>query len=184
MEERPQIMNPKTKHLVIFWARMVGWALFSCILPIITFSVKFGLFDKPEPKVDSLGNVIESASISLNGWGLISCALIGFAASAVVTEIIAAHPDYSLTKQCLLGFKKTILPLLIGFFICMFINNVVTHIMFCLATLVICQAVAIVLNPLPKWRYEKTGAEEYSSAIAYLTNFVKLKRDASKKGDF
>lgn len=177
MEEKARILSPKAKKIIIFWSRMVGWVMMSCIIPIVTFSVKFGLFNKTTVKYDSLGNVIESSSTSLNGWGLVACALIGFTISSVIKEVIAAYPGYSLTKQWLTGFRKTVLPLAIGFFVCLFVNGIIQHIMFCLGTIAVCQFIAIPLNPLPKWRYEKAGVEEYSSALSYLTEAVKRKKD-------
>lgn len=177
MEEKAYILSPKAKALVIFWVRMVSWIATSCVIPIVTFSVKFGLFNKTTVKTDSLGNVIETQSTSLNGWGIVACAVIGFTVSTILKEVIAAYPQYSLAKQWLTGFRKIVLPLLIGFFVCLFINNVVQHIMFCLGTLAVCQFIAIPLNPLPKWRYEKSGVEEYSTALSCLTKIVKRKPD-------
>lgn len=182
MDEKAHILSPKAKSLIIFWSRMVGWVMFSCVFPIVTFSARFGLFEKNTVRTDSLGNVIESTSTSLNGWGLASCAVIGFTISAIIKEVIAAYPGYSLTKQWLTGFRKTVLPLLVGFFVCLFIHNVVQHLMFCLGTLAVCQFIAIPLNPLPKWRYEKAGVEEYSSALDFLTKSVKRKSSDSKGG--
>lgn len=182
-EEIIQPTQSKVCKLIIFWLRMLGWVTTACVVPILTFSVKFGLFNKTTVKTDALGNVIETTSTSLNGWGLIACIIVGITISSILKEIIAAYPKYSLAKQCLSGFKKTVLPLIIGFFACTFLNGVIPHIMFCLGTLTICQAIAIPLNPLPKWRYEKTGVEEYSSAINYLTDIVKRRDSKSEKGD-
>lgn len=175
METPYHTLSPKFKTLTIFWTRMLGWITFSCVLPIVTFSTKFGLFNKGEPVTDTLGNVIEPPSVSLNGWGIIACCIVGWTISGILKEIISAYPVYSLGKQWLIGFKKTVLPLAIGYFICMFLNGVITHIMFCLGTLAVCQFIAIPLNPLPKWRYEKAGTEEYSTALQNLTDFVKKK---------
>lgn len=183
MDEQASILSPKAKRLIIFWSRMVGWLVMSCIIPIVTFSVKFGLFNKEKIVTDSLGNVIESSSTSLNGWGLVACVIVGYTASTVLKEVIAAYPQYSLAKQWLTGFTKTVLPLLVGFFICLFINGVIQHIMFCLGTLAVCQFIAIPLNPLPKWRYEKAGVENYSTALDYLTEAVKRKKEKAEKGD-
>lgn len=182
MEEKTHLTDSKLWNLIVFWIRMVGWLATACVAPIVTFSVKFGLFNKAEPTLDTLGNVIEPASMSLNGWGIIACIIIGVTASSILKEIIAAYPRYSLAKQCLTGFKKIVLPLVIGFFICTFLDGAIHHIMFCLGTLILCQAIAIPLNPLPKWRYEKTGVEEYSSAINYLTDIVKHRGGKSEKG--
>lgn len=175
MEEKPRILSPNAERLIIFWARLIGWIVFSCILPIMVFSAKFGLFKKMTIQYDSLGNVIGASSVSLNGWGLAACAIVGFTVSTILKEVIAAYPGYSLSKQCLTGFRKTVLPLAVGFFVCLFVHNVVEQLMFCFGTLAVCQAVAIPLNPLPKWRYEKTGIENYSSALTCLTDTVKKK---------
>lgn len=181
MDEKQHILSPNAKRLLIFWARMLGWVGAACIAPIVTFAIKFGLFNKDTVKTDSLGNVIESSSTSLNGWGIVSCVIVWFTISAVMKEIIAAYPGYSLTKQWLIGFRKTVLPLAIGFFICLFIRNAIQHLMFCLGVVGICQFIAIPLNPLPKWRYEKSGIEDYGTVASRVTDFVKRRKDTSEK---
>lgn len=163
----------KIKSLIIFWARMLGWVGASCLAPIGVFAYKFGLFKQNAVQVDSLGNVIESPSVAMNGWGILGCILIGITASQILKEVIAAYPNYSFAKQCFTGFTKTILPLLICFGVCMFLQNCIQHVTFCLGTITVCQCIAIPLNPLPKWRFEKTGNEDYSNALSFLTKFVK-----------
>lgn len=174
-------INPKVRKLIIFWTRMLGWLIASCVIPIVTFSIRFGLFNKAAVKTDALGNVIETQSTSLNGWGIISCVIIGFTISAIIKEVVSAYPKYSFAKQCLVGFRKIVLPLSVGFFVCVFLSGVIHHVMFCLGVLALCNVVAIPLNPLPKWRYEKSGVEEYSSAVKVLTDFVKRNIPNSKK---
>lgn len=175
MSENPHILSPNAKRLIIFWTRMVVWIAFSCIIPISVFAAKFGLFKESSIQYDSLGNVVEASSVSLNGWGIVACAIVGFTASAIIKEVIAAYPGYSLTKQWLSGFRKTVLPLVIGFFVCLFIREVVAHLMFCFGTLAVCQFIAVPVNPLPKWRFEKSGVEDYTSTMSGLASFVKHK---------
>lgn len=159
---------------------MLGWLSFSCIIPIVTFSVKFGLFKTNPVVTDSLGNVVSDGSAKLNGWGIIACLIVFLTVSSIIKEVIAAYPGYSLTKQWLTGFTKVVFPLIIAFVLCLFIKNTMQQLTFCLGTVAVCQFIAIPLNPLPGWRYRKTGAEDYSSAVKYLTTFVKS--DTSKKG--
>jgi hypothetical protein len=52
--------------------------------------------------------------------------------------------------------------------------------MFCLITIIICKLISTPLNPLPKWKYEKLGKEDYASITEALTNFVK---EHTKRGD-
>ena len=65
--------------------------------------------------------------------------------------------------------------------VCFFLNGVIGQIMFCLATLIVCKLVAIPLNPLPKWRYEKSGIEDYNDLLSNLTEIVK--NFQKKEGD-
>lgn len=158
---------------------MIGWISANCIVPIIVFAKKFGLFESKQVYTDSLGNIISSVSSKLNGWGIISCILIGLTLTSIVKEIASAYTGYSLTKQCFDGIVKSVIPLGIAYAVCYFLNGVIAQVMFCLGTLIICKCVAIPLNPLPKWKYEKRGVEDYTDALSYLTKLVKSK----EKGD-
>ena len=168
-----------SKKLLAFWLRMIGWLAAGVVAPIITFSIEFGLFTEYGYQVttDELGNVV-SMQVALNGWGIVSVALIGFAAVNIINEIIDAYTkEYSLLKQILVGVKNKILPIVIAIVVCYFLKNCVEQIIFCLTTIGICQIVAIPLNPLPKWKSEKKGEEDYSDL---LSGFVKLIKDKTK----
>ena len=171
-----KLQTNKIKALILFWTRMFGWLVFS-LMPIGVFAYKFGLFKPNVIETDSLGNVISTPSVALNGWGIVACVIVGITAIQILKEIIAAYPNYSFVKQCFTGFTKVIMPLLVCFGVCVFLQGCIQHVTFCLGTLLACQCVAIPLNPLPKWRYEKTGKEDYSDALSFLTKFVKDKRE-------
>lgn len=164
-------LSEKSKYRLIFWIRMVLWTAVGCATPVVVFATKFGLF-KNTPKYDELGNVIPNANVSLNGWGIISCIIIGMFIMNIVQEIADAHIGYSLTKQCYMGISKTI-PFVIVYAICYFLNGAIGHLMYCLAVLIVCKLIATPLNPLPKWRYDKLGLEEYTDALKFLSVFVK-----------
>ena len=165
-------MQSKTKSRLIFWGRMAGWLGVGVATPITTFAIKFGLFSSNEPVVDALGNVVEQGGIALNGWGIVCCLLIGNYLTQILKEIAKANEGYSMTKQCYDGVIK-LMPLIMAYGICYYLNGVLSQIMFCLAILIACRAAAIPLNPLPKWRYEKTGTEDYSDLLSGLTEIVK-----------
>jgi hypothetical protein len=171
-------MSSNAKARLIFWLRMFGWTAAGVAAPTITFATKFGLFNVNSPTVDTLGNVVQSTSVSLNGWGIVCCLLLGSYVMQILKEVMHANSGYSLTKQCYDGIVKTV-PYAIAYGVCFFLNGVISQIMFCLAVLIICRIVAIPLNPLPKWRYEKTGVEDYRDLLSGLTEIVKK----LKKGD-
>lgn len=172
-------MTSKTKSRLIFWGRMAGWLGTGVVAPVTTFAVKFGLFTKSEPVVDALGNVVQQSNYAINGWGIVCCLLVGSYIMQILKEVVAANDGYSLSKQCYDGAIKTI-PYVMAYGICYFLNGVLAQIMYCLAVLIVCRLASVPLNPLPKWRYEKTGTEDYSDLLSGLTKIVK---DFKKKGD-
>lgn len=175
--------NEAKKELIIFWLRMVGWLLTGVGAPITTFAIKFGLFNTYgyQVVVDELGNVV-GTQIALNGWGIVSVALIGFAAISIMKEIIDAYSNsYSFVKQCLVGLKNRIIPIGIAIFICWYVKGVIEQILFCLTVIGLSQLAAIPLNPLPKWKAKVKKQEDYSDAITGFVSFLKTK--FSRKGD-
>lgn len=174
MEQTQDLKQHPIVLKTIFWLRMLGWLTTSCILPIVTVALKFGLFrSAPKITTDALGNIVHVNSYALNGWGILSCFLVGYTITQIMREILKSYVGYSLTKQVLEGILKTVIPLVIAYGVCYFLNGVIEQIMFCLLILMITRLVAIPLNPLPKWRYEKVGAEDYSEFSTLFTKFVK-----------
>lgn len=168
-------MNILSQHpRAVFWTRMAGWFGIGCVTPITIFAIKFGLF-KVTPTVDALGNPTSDTSVSLNGWGIVACLLLGSYLANVLKEVAEAHAGYSLAKQCFKGIAGTI-PLIIAYVVCYFLSGVMAQTMYCLACLIVCRLIAVPLNPLPKWKYEKKGVEDYTDALKYLTDIVKIKK--------
>lgn len=163
MKEHPRL---------VFWIRLISWILVGCVTPIVIFAIKFGLFTVTGPSVDSLGNPIPTTDISINGWGIIACAILGSYITNIVKEVADSTVGYSFVKQIWKGIADTI-PLIVIFAICYFLSGVIEQAMFCLATVIICKLAATPINPLPKWKWEKRGKEEYEQMSELLTKFVK-----------
>ena len=183
-EETPESVEAR-KKLLIFWARMIGWLATGVGVPITTFAIKFGLFDTYGYTVttDELGNITDS-HVAINGWGIISCILIGVAALNIISEIIDAYSNtYSLTKQCLMGLKNRIIPLAIAIGVCYYLKWVMEQVIFCLIIIGTSQIAAIPLNPMPQWKYEKKGREDYSDLLTGLRTLLKDYSNKRKKGD-
>lgn len=171
------------KELLIFWLRMLGWFTTGVVAPITVFSIKFGLFTEYGYQIttDELGNVT-GAHIALNGWGIISVLLLGFAALSIINEIIDAYSKkYSFTKQCLIGLRNRIIPLAIAIGVCFYLKNSIEQIIFCLTVIGICQIAAIPLNPLPQWKAKVKGNEDYSDLLSGLKQFLKSKKNKEDK---
>lgn len=171
-----------SKHpKAIFWTRLVCWIAVGCGIPIAVFATKFGLFAPAAPAVDALGNPIVSDNASLNGWGIVACLLVGSYISNIVKEVSDATEGYSMTKQIWKGISST-LPLVIIFTVCYFLSGVLSQVMFCLATVIVCKLIATPINPLPKWKWEKRGVEDYAQLSEVLTNFIKSTKEGHRNG--
>lgn len=172
------------KRLLVFWLRMLGWLATGVATPITVFSIKFGLFTEYGYQVttDELGNVTEM-HVALNGWGIVSCFLIGFTIISILNEIIDAYSKkYSLTKQILVGIKNRIIPIAIAVAICFFLKGCLEQIIFCLSTIGIAQLAAIPLNPLPEWKSRVRNEEDYSDVISGLAKLIKERLKKRKEG--
>lgn len=165
------------KSLILFWIRLIMWVGASCIAPIAVFSNKFGLFKETsyEPVYDELGNVVNASPPALNGWGIVSCLIVGFTVISMLKEISKAYVGYSFTKQIIQGILSAI-PIMICFAICHFLKDNLDAIRYCLATIILTKLIAIPLNPLPKWRYEKSGIEAYDDFITTVSKYIKERR--------
>ena len=130
-------MTEVSKKRTVFWTRLFSWLLVGCFTPIAVFSYKFGLFKQATPAYDELGNTIVRENLALNGWGIVSCLLIGSFIIAILKEVAASYTGYSLIKQCYTGLCKT-MPFIIAYFVMYFLNNVISQVMFCLMVLILC----------------------------------------------
>lgn len=169
----------KPAKLTIFWSRMAGWLGTNCVAPIAVFANKFGLFteEQYQPVYDELGNLVNETPPALNGWGIMSCILIGFTLMSIVREVADAYTGYSLTKQTLTGIVKSVMPLIIAFCVCYFLEGVLYNVKYCLVVLIISKCISIPLNPLPQWRYEKNGIEDYNDALGTVVEYLKHKKE-------
>lgn len=173
-------LSTVVKNRIVFGSRLAGYIGVGAGVPITTFAIKFGLFTKSVEATDAMGNVIQQPRIALNGWGIICIIILGRYLTSILKEIAESNQGYSMTKQCYDGVLKT-LPLIMCYGICFFLNGVLTQIMFCLAILIVCRLAATPLNPLPKWKFEKTGIADYSDMVTNLTKYIK--KIAGKEGD-
>ena len=163
----------KGKDLFIFWIRLLGWIIASAGLPIGVFAWKFGLFEEKAytPVYDEAGNLV-TTSLALNGWGIVSCLIIGWTLIQLVKEAYKSCQGYSFYKQVLYGLSHRILPLAIMFLICYWLDGILYNILYCLGTLLVSQVLAIPLNPMPKYRKDVKGIEDYSDLYYNLSKLI------------
>lgn len=122
--------------------RLICFLCFALVIPMIYLTIRFNLF-----------TVTKTRSL----WALIVVALfLGVAGVLIKYYLDGMKAKYSLLKQILEGFVKVILPLIIALACTIFIYlkaesilNNMTLFIEALCVIICCEAVAIVINPLP-----------------------------------
>ena len=157
--------HPKT----VFWFRFTLWVLFAGILPFLFIAWRFQFFSK-------------FGQLQLSGFGIIAV-IIAFVVILTILKYVklALSSHYSLIGQILGGFCKVILPLLAFMAILYSIKDTIDSMIKVMGVVIVCEAAAIPLNPLPKWAYEMqkdVRVEERKETMDYLLDgFFKRKKD-------
>lgn len=162
--------HPKT----VFWTRFALWALFAAGLPFAFIFWRFDLFKTV-------------AKTQISGWELIAIVILAVFVFTVIRYIkIALKAKYSLIAQILGGFCKIIVPLVAFLLILNSVKENVELMIQVVSCVTLCEAVAIPLNPLPKWAYEmqkNVRDNERKEAFDYLLDgFFKRKKDSESGG--
>lgn len=152
-----------------FWARFVLWSLCACILPFVFIVWRFKLFHT-------------ISQIQIGGWGVIAIVIVAVFIFTIIRYVrLALSAKYSLIAQCLNGFCKVVLPLLIVLLILWNIKSNIDLFIQVMGCVTICETVAIPINPLPKWAYEKqknVRVEERKETFDYLLDgFFRRKKE-------
>lgn len=139
-----------------FWLMFAVWSAFSCIAPVAFIVWRYDLFTKV-------------SRIQFGGWGLVAIVIMAVFAYTVLKYVRQGMAKWSMTKQVITGIMKVIVPLLALFFAVKAIQDSIDAFLQALGVVIACEAIAIPLNPLPKWAYERSrGATE--DAIEVILN--------------
>lgn len=139
-----------------FWIKFAIWAVLACLLPCIFVIWRFDLFTKI---------TVQQYSI----WSILIIAIVGFFAIACLRYIDKGIKKWSMGKQIVLGVAKIIVPLLVIYYIAYIIQQKLQaqlldleNLLQTLIVVIGCEAVAIPINPFPKFIYEETKGETFS----------------------
>lgn len=153
----------------VFWTRLVLWATFAGILPFVFVVWRFELFKSIN-------------KIQFGGWGVVAIIILAFFIFAIIRYVrLALKGRYSFVGQCLSGICKVIIPLFAFLLILNSVKNNVELLIQVMGCVVICEMIAIPINPLPKWAYEMqkdVRETERKDAMDYfLDGFFKRKKE-------
>lgn len=152
-----------------FWTRFVAWAILACVLPFSFIAYRFQLFKAV-------------SKVQISGWGIFAVLIVAVFAISVFRYIkLALKTKYSLAIQCINGLCKIIIPLLVLYVVIYSIRSNLDLFLQALGCVILCEAAAIPVNPMPKWVYEKqkdVRAEDRKDTIDYfIDQFYSRKKE-------
>ena len=127
----------------VFIARAIAWAAFACGLPVAFIGWRYDLFRKV-------------GTLQLSGWGLFALVIVFFFLRAFIKYIKAGLGGWSMTKQIINGITSILLPLGALLAVCVGIRSNIDYFVQALCCTLMCEALAIPMNPFPEWVYEKS----------------------------
>lgn len=125
--------HPKT----IFITRFILWTTFAAVLPFVFIAWRYDIFTS-------------ESKIKLTGWGLIAIIIVIVFLSTLIKYIYKGLQP-GIAKQCISGVIKTIIPLLLLYFLVLSVESNIHLFKQALGCVILCEAAAIPLNPFPEW---------------------------------
>lgn len=178
MEEKQNKKNTETvwnrfakwckKHpKAVFMARFLLWTVFSAVLPFAFIAYRYGIFTV-------------KSKIELSGWGIIAI-IVAAVFTITLIKYLYRGLKPGLTKQCVVGAVKVIVPLAILYLVVVGIEKDISSFKQALSCVIICESVAIPLNPFPAWlekRKKEQGKDDLETvADALWDKFFDKKKE-------
>ena len=156
-------LTPEQKEKRIFIIRAIVWGILACGLPVAFIAWRYDLFRK-------------AGDVQLSGLGIIGIIIIIAFVYVLAKYIKAGMFEWSMTKQIISGVIKVLLPLggLLG--LLMGIRSSLDYFIQALSCVILCEAMAIPVNPFPKWVYEKTKGR-FESMVDMFADKLNGKKD-------
>ena len=156
----------------VFLTRAFLWFTCAAILPFIFICYRFQLFQKV-------------SKIQIGGWGIFAILIVAITIFVLLKYIRAAlNAGYSYWGQILNGFCKVIIPLCAFYAVLWGIKNSLELFLQALGCVILCETMAIFVNPFPKWVWERqknVRVEERKEGIDYfMDEFFKRQKSGDK----
>lgn len=148
-----------------FWVRMIGFTLFACVLPFVFIAYRYNLFSKV-------------SKVQIGGWGIVAIVIVFFFVKYVCGMVKRGMP-YSMTTQVITGVCKVIIPLALLYAFAYSIKDNIDLFLNSLGVVIILEAIAIPINPLPKWVEEHKKGEQETAMDLFITKFWSKKDEAN-----
>lgn len=148
------------KDKAVFISRLIAFIIFGAIAPVCFIMWRYGIFTSGEVK------------FTMAGWGLIASLIVFIVIRYVMKEVSDVMPS-SLFTQVVNGFMRVILPLLLVYFLLNSLKDSLDLLIQSVLAVILCESVAIVVNPFPKWKLDHKVDEKTKSFGDFARIFVK-----------
>lgn len=123
-----------------FWIKLILWLFFAAVVPIMAIVDKY--------------DMIKNGTLKYTGWAILVF-IIAFIFITVICGYISKIFKWSMPLQIFNGVRLVLVPLLFVLIGVDLIVSNIANVKYILVVAFISEAIAIPLNPFPKWLYMK-----------------------------
>ena len=152
MEKLRQVFN----SWYLFIPRFIIWLGCTFVCPIALIMSKFKVFEK-----------VEGEKIHFNGWALIITLIIGIGVFYLLKYILKAM-TFNYVSQLISGFITLILWLILAYMLVDTIAKYQEQMKAILKWYILAASVGVLVNPLPRWSYNRENKDIAVSIGTYL----------------
>ena len=157
MEETKGKMTKKE-----FWIRFGVWFFFAVAIPFTYIACAYGLF--------------ENKGTTLSGWGAVALIFVIVMLFNIIKQARAGFPKGTMARQCIDGYL-ILIPIFGALLLVHSLKNTLAEFEKFLIVLIICEAVAVPINPMPTWAHQNEVKETESAVAMALRKMVIDKND-------
>lgn len=149
-----------------FWVELVLWLIFAYVVPAGYLIYRYQIFQS-------------ISKVNLSG-GAILLGILTFCVLIVVFKYVVLKGPYARWKYVLKGFVFVILPLSFALFVLIMARDTLNRLIEVLGCIILCESIALFINPLPDYANEKTKGETSDFIALAFDKWERKKEDKVK----
>lgn len=135
MDEEIKIRKMTKKE---FFIRFFIWVALAAVAPLVYIGVKYNIF------------TFKEQVRSITGWGVIALIFTCIVLIYIINQARSALPKGNFIRQCIDGYTA-LLPILFAIIMIEMVKDSIGDFQKFLIFMIICEGVAVPINPMPKW---------------------------------
>ena len=151
-------MEEKKMSKAELWTRLSLYFLFGMAVPFGFLVWRFELFSKTD-------------SVTVGLWGIVAICFVFFFFAKTI-KIVRKGLEESTLTQCMDTISSISFPLLITLFIVWYMKDLMDQLFQFLFVCFICETIAGMINPLPRWLREHPTSNQADSFVKLLSEVL------------